>query len=194
MINKDSIFTLTIPNWENKVPIGKITPLYYKKGSKLPIKYKKAKLKKFGKVSIYVDKKGKKIIKNKNTVGEDKYWNLNGQQFYSTNMHWSTRSTIMNFYHSYFTTYIKKTFKKQFPIFLSHTITMEIFIYEVFSSKTPDITNQWPLPKLIEDSMVKAGILVDDSPQYRRKTSFEYIFVDNEKDRKLVIEFKYKKI
>jgi len=193
MITKDTIFTLTIPEWKNKVPVGRIAPQYYKKGSKLPSKHKGAKLKKFGRSSFYV-MGSKKIVKNPTKAGKPKFWNLNGQQFYTTNMHWSTRSTIMNFYHSYFTKYIKKQFKKQFPVFLSHSLEMNIEIYEIFSSKTPDITNMWLITKLFEDSMVKTGILIDDCPEYRRKTSYEYIFVEKEEDRKLLITFKYDKI
>jgi len=193
MITKNTVFTLTIPKWENRVPVGIVTPQYYKKGSKLPAKHKGAKLKKFGRSSFYINRGGKKIVKNAKTAGKAKYWNLNGQQFYSTNIHWSTRSTIMNFYHNYFTKYIKKQFKKQFPTFISHTLEMDIEIHEIFSNKTPDITNMWLLTKLFEDSMVKAGILVDDSPEYRRKTSYKYVFVEKEEDRKLIIRFSYDK-
>jgi hypothetical protein len=49
----------------------------------------------------------------------------------------------------------------------------------VYSSNTPDITNMWILTKLFEDALVNTGILRDDSPQFRTKTSYEYKFVEN---------------
>lgn len=194
MVTKDTVFTLTIPKWENKVKTGTIIAEYYKKKDKLPAKHKGAVLKKFGRTLIYVDKKKKKIIKNPAKVGKAIYWNLNGQQFYSTNIHWSVRSTIVNYYHRYFIKFIKKRFKQVFPTFLQYRLSMDITIYEIYSSHTPDITNMWILAKLFEDAMVTAKILRDDDPQFRCKTSYGYKFVTNEKDRKLKIKFKYVKL
>lgn len=194
MITQDTIFSITIPKWENKVKMGVVIAAYYKKKDKLPVKHKGATLKKFGRSNIYIDKKGKKIIKNPTKVGKPIYWNLNGQQFYSNNMHWSDRSSIVNYYHKYFTKYIKKTFKEQFPTFLNYRLSMDISIHEIYSTHTPDITNMWILAKLFEDSMVNAKILRDDDPQFRCSTSYGYRFVDKEEDRKLIIKFKYTKL
>jgi len=194
MITQKTTLTMTIRDWKNKMPVGKVPPQYYKKGTKLPLKYKGASLKKFGRASFYVDSKNKRLIRNEKTAGNVKYWNLNGQAFYSTNMHWTLRSQMTNFYHSYFTKHIKNRFKTPFPIFLGYRISIDIKIYDVYSSNTPDITNMWILTKLFEDALVNTGILRDDSPQFRTKTSYEYKFVENEKDRKLVIKFKYNKI
>ena len=193
MITTKSTFKITIPEWKNKVPVGTIITTYYKKSTKLPLKYKGAKLKKFGRSQFYVDKRGKKIVKNPTKAGNVKYWNLNGQSFYTTNMHWALRSQITTFYHKYFKNYIKKGFKTPFPVFLEYKLEMNMKIYDIYSSNTPDITNMWVLTKIFEDVMVKEGIIRDDSPQFRSKTSYEYIFVKEEKDRKLIIEFKYKK-
>jgi hypothetical protein len=52
--------------------------------------------------------------------GNPEYWNLNGQAFYSTNMTWKQRSTIVNFYHKYFATYVNKQLKEPFPTFMAH--------------------------------------------------------------------------
>lgn len=194
MITTNTVFKLVIPQWKNKIEISKIPKKYYAKGDKLPKKYNGATLKRFGSKYLYVDSDGNKIVKNPTKAGKSKYWNLNGQQFYSTNMHWALRKKIVDFYHKYFSEYIKKEFKEPFPIFLSYSITMEVKIYEVYSKFTPDITNMWILPKMIEDAMVNNKIIRDDSPQFRLKTSYEYIFVKDESKRKLVIKFKYKKI
>lgn len=193
MVTKDTVFTITIPEWENKVPTGTVIAEYYKKKDKLPAKHKGATLKKFGRSWIYVDKKKKKIVKNPTKVGKKTYWNLNGQQFYSTNMHWSTRSTITSYYHRYFKKFIRKQLKKPFPTFLNYRLSMDITIYEVYSTHTPDITNMWILAKLFEDALVTEKILRNDDPQFRNKTSYAYKFVKTEKARKLVIKFKYMK-
>ena len=193
MITPRSIFTVTVPEWTNKVKTGNVVATYYGKGTKLPAKHKGAKLKKFGKKHYYVNSKNKKIVRNPDKVGNPIYWNLNGQQFYTTNIHWALRSNIVNFYHRYFKVFIKNTFKTSLPVFESYKINMEIIIYDIYSKHTPDITNMWILAKLFEDAMVKEGVLRDDSPEFRGKTSYEYRFIRKKENRKLVIKFKYKK-
>ena len=191
MINEKSIFTLTIPQWVSQVRVGTVKTEYYTKKDNLPEKYAGAKLRKAGNSEYYVDGRNKKIVKNPATKGTPELWNLNGQAFYSTNMHWKMRTVIVNFYHAYFMKYIKKEWKEQFPVFLSYKLNMKIKIFDIYSSKTPDITNMWILAKMFEDTVVKAGILRDDSPEFRMETTYGYNFVDNVEDRKLVITFYY---
>jgi hypothetical protein len=40
---------------------------------------------------------------------------------------------------------------------------------------------------------VNTGLLREDSPEFRRRTEYDYIFVEDEVDRKLVVTFSYKK-
>ena len=70
---------------------------------------------------------------------------------------------------------------------------MEVIVYDVYSKFTPDITNMWILSKMIEDAVVNCGVLRDDSPEFRMYTGCGYKFVDDEKDRKIVVTFKYNK-
>jgi hypothetical protein len=74
---------------------------------------------------------------------EPEYWNLNGQAFTGLQ-----RSTIVNFYHKYFATYVNKQLKEPFPTFMA-TLNMDVIIYDVYSTFTPDITNMWILSKMI---------------------------------------------
>jgi hypothetical protein len=67
---------------------------------------------------------------------------------------------------------------------MAYTLNMDVIIYDVYSTFTPDITNMWILSKMIEDTVVKCKILRDDSP-FRRHTGIGYRFVEEEKDRKL---------
>jgi len=193
MVTPETVYSITIPQWVNKVPMGTIIADYYSVHNRLPKRYEGATVKRFGKTLYYIDAKGKKILRNPTKVGNTEYWRLNGQQFYSANMHHTKRTEIKNFYKSYFTPYIKEAFPTPFVIFEAYRITMQVLIYEVYTSKMPDITNMWILPKLFEDCVVSAGTLRDDSPAYRNDTNFGYRFVEKEEDRKLVITFAYTK-
>ena len=192
MITKKSVFTLVIPDWSNKIKKGKVARKYYTKKDKLPLKHKGAKLKKIGR-TFYYTSNGQKILKNTKTAGKEAYVRINGQKLYSGVMHWSERAFIVNHMHRVFIKEIKKTFDEPFPVFLGYTLKLKMEIYDVYTSTTPDIMNRWIEVKALEDAMVKAKILTEDSPEYRRSTCFEYIFVADEKDRKLVVTFSYAK-
>jgi hypothetical protein len=49
--------------------------------------------------------------------------------------------------------------KEPFPTFMAYTLNMDVIIYDVYSTFTPDITNMWILSKMIEDTVVKCKIL-----------------------------------
>jgi len=192
MIKKPE-FTLTIPNWKNKVCIGIVGPKYYKASNKTPKTISsKYKVKNVMRDYYYVDEKGAPVVKNKKNVGKEEMWAINGQSFYQAALHWKTRTKIVNEYHAYLTNFIKKEFSDPFPTYLNFSLSMHIDIYEIYTSHLPDITNMWILPKLIEDCFVNSKILKEDSPEFRMKTSYEYKFVNKKADRKLVVTFKYK--
>jgi len=193
MVTEKSIFILEIPEWVNKVRIGTVSTLFYTKGDALPKKHEGATLRRAGKKEYYIDDKNKKIVKNPLQKGTPEYWNLNGQAFYSNNITWKQRSTIVNYYHKYFAGFIEEQLKIPFPTFLSYKLDMEVIVYDVYSKFTPDITNMWILSKMIEDAVVNCGVLRDDSPEFRMYTGCGYKFVDDEKDRKIVVTFKYNK-
>jgi hypothetical protein len=148
--------------------------LYYTKGEALPSKHSYAK--KIGAkqyCGFKTQKNSKELFK-----GNPEYWNLNGQAFYSTNMTWKQRSTIVNFYHKYFAT-CQQAAKEPFHI---HGLHLEHGRdYLRYSTFTPDITNMWILSKMIEDTVVKCKILRDDSLEFRRHTGIGYRFVEEEK-------------
>ena len=195
MVCRGKTYKIEIKEWPSKVPVGNTPPKYYTKSSKLPKKYKDlAVLKKFGaKSSYWVFKKGlKKIVKKEGAI---KYWNLNGQAIYSGNMHWKTRTTVVNFYHGVFSKEIKKVIKKQLPTFLACGISISTDIYEIYSKFTPDITNMWLLEKIFEDTVKDMGLLKDDSPEFVIESGRKrYHWVTNEKDRKLIFTIKYIKV
>lgn len=191
MITTESIFTVTIPEWVNKVRIGTNTAKFYTSTCDLPKKYGECGLKKIKDTSYYVDGAGKKIIKNSKAVGNPIYWTVNGQGFYNNTTPWYIRSKAVKYYHKYFTKYIKEQLEEQIPTFLEYKLSMHIDIYDVYASTTPDISNMWILPKMFEDAVVNANVIRDDSPEFRTSTSYKYRFVREESDRKLVITFNY---
>lgn len=193
MVSEKSTFLLVIPQWVSKVKVGVIPIIYYTSGDSLPKKYAGALLKRVGNKSYYIDELGRKIIKNPDKKGTAEYWNMNGQSFYSNNITWRQRSLIVDFYHKYITPFVKQQLQEPFPEFLSYKIDMHVTIYEIFSHYTPDITNMWILVKLIEDTVVSCGVLRDDSPEFRMRTSYGYKFVETEEERKIEVKFKYNK-
>jgi len=189
---KKPTFSLIIPKWKKEVVIGIVEPTYYKASNSTPDKIKRKYTTKHCADGVYyVDKTGKRVIRNKKIIGNEQTWRVNGQQFYSSNIGWKKRTNIIKTYKKYILEYIREANFEKFPIYLNSAIAMHINIYEVYSHKTPDITNMWILAKIIEDCFVEEKILKEDSPEFRTKTSYEYIFVGEEKDRKLEIIFKY---
>jgi hypothetical protein len=77
-----------------------------------------------------VDSKHKKIVKNP-LKREPRVLELKWTSLYSTNMTWKQRSTIVNFYHKYFATYVKQL-KEPFPTFMAYTLNMDVIIYDVY--------------------------------------------------------------
>lgn len=66
---------------------------YYKKGSLIPKKYKGFL---FNKKSQLIDNEGVAIVKNKLSIGKPKFWRITFQDFYSGNVHHSTRVKMKN--------------------------------------------------------------------------------------------------
>ena len=184
-------YSVEIPDWVNRVPIGTVLAEYYTKKHKLPASLGKCKLKRFGSKYIYVDSKNKKVVRNKNKIGNTIHWNLNGQSFYSATIHWNTRSKITAFYAKYFKDYIIEQLPEKIPSYLGYALNIQMIIYDRYSTFTPDITNMWLLFKLFEDNLVKNKVIKDDSPGFILKTSYEYKFIEKHEERRLVFEFSY---
>jgi hypothetical protein len=123
-----------------------------------PSKHEGATLRKIGAKQYYVDSNTKNS-KEPSSKREPRVLELKWTSLYSTNMTWKQRSTIVNFYHKYFATYVNKQLKEPFPTFMAYTLNMDVIIYDVYSTFTPDITNMWILSKMIEDTVVKCKIL-----------------------------------
>ena len=183
-------YDIPVPEWPRKVVVGHSRDSYYTKSAKIPKKYaKSAVLKKFGKDKWYWIDKGttKRIVKK---AGGDTTWNFNGQGFYTGNIHWTTRTKIVNFYHKIFIKQIKEHVKENIPSCFGYALSVSVDIYDIYSSYTPDIGNVgWLLLKLFEDSLQEAGVLRDDSPEYIMESGrSRYHWVTKESGRKLIFK------
>jgi len=72
-------------------------------------------------------------------------------------LHWATKNKIKEKYYAE----IKKAGILYRP---DYAIDLTVTFY--FKSRVLDCTNCFPMVKMIEDGLVKEGVLKDDSPQY----------------------------
>ena len=185
-------YTVTIPSWEASYLKSEKTRAKYwlwKDRAKLPKKYSTALSPEplvRGAKAYCVDENGERFIKNTKKVGTANRWVLNGQDLYNAVMDWRLRKTIAQYYHSYFSGYIKEQLT---PITLPEGkyLSVGCDIYEQRRGNMPDVSNMWLLEKFFEDALQECGIIPDDNPDYIRESGRKrYYFVEKEEDRKLV--------
>lgn len=185
-------YEVKIPNWQNYFIVSKKTnPKYWlwKDRDKLPIKYKKLLYPKpllKGTKEYCIDSNYNRFIKNTKSVGKENKISLNGQILYNDKADWRLRAKIVNYFHEYFTYYIKSQLK---PIKIPDNCYLSIScdIYEINKGNLPDISNMWILEKLFEDSLTINKIIPDDGPKYVIESGRKkYHWVTEEKDRALI--------
>lgn len=192
-----------IPQWQSKILISnEIRAKYweFKDFSKLPKKHLENInpnyfFKKIGKKTFVIDKEGNKLLKNTKSVGKPKYWVLNGQDLYNAVLDWRRRSKMAEYYHNYFSNYIKDqltpiNFDELYSLgFIGVSISCDI--YEIKKGQLIDVSNLWLLEKFFEDSLVNCKIIPDDNPNYVLESGKKrYYWVDNPQERKLVFNIK----
>lgn len=187
-------YQIIIPNWEYKYVRTKSTiPKYWlsKDSNKLPKKYKEVldpnkAVFKNGKFYC-CDQNQNRFLKNTLKVGKENSLKLNGQSLYNAMLNWRERSKLAEYYHKYFSSYIKEQIK---PI--KFEVGKDFFsiscdIYEIKRSSMPDVSNMWLLEKFFEDSLQECGIIPNDSPDYVIESGRKrYHWVNKEEDRKLI--------
>lgn len=192
-------YQVIIPQWENKyVKSKKTAPKYWlwKDREKLPLKYKDILFHQpisMGKKDYCIDKNYQRFLKNTKKVGTENTIILNGQNLYNASTDWRLRSKIVDYYHTYFSKYIKEQISK-IDIPVGNYLSISCDIFEIPRGQMPDISNMWILEKLFEDSLTACNIIPDDGPKYVLESGRKrYHWVEKEEDRKLVfnIEFVY---
>lgn len=88
---------------------------------------------------------------------------VSSNKAYSGFKHWSVRKKLKDLYHTYMMQFKGKYIVDEFPVRITYSFE--------WKSRPLDTTNQFFMIKLIEDGMVHAGILPDDSIAYVYETT-----------------------
>lgn len=93
------------------------------------------------------------------------HWKVSTNQYYSSS-HWSFRSYMKKNFQSAYVP-IMKTMKKQtrFPVYLK-------FKFE-FKGRSLDCSNLSIMGKMLEDCLVFAGVMPDDTPEYVKSVTYQ---------------------
>ena len=93
-------------------------------------------------------------------------WKVSANEIYESKF-WAQRSKIVKQYRQAYVPQVKKILKPvvNYPVKISY--------YFLFKGTALDSTNCFYMAKLLEDCMVKAGILRDDAPKYVKSSSVE---------------------
>ena len=153
---------------------------YYKAGDAIPKRYQHYKYSK----GILVDDNGKPVVKNPIAAGTPRIKKINTQVIYRGDGHF-TRSKMVHEMKEFFREYIcgiPPVSSSSYPL------EIEIQIHNVAGKADFDVDNLTSIyTKTITDCIVDCGLIPDDSIRYIRKTSGQFVPIENEEDRKLVI-------
>ena len=188
------IYTVTVPQWQNSYQFSASTKVKYwewKDLEKLPKKYKDLvdrHPKLVGKKAYCARPDGELFVKNPLKAGTPNLWILNGQALYSAVLNWRQRKSVAEYFHAYFTTYIKVQLS---PIILNEGeyLSISCDIYEVQRGNMPDVSNMWLLEKFFEDALQECGIIPDDGPKYVIESGRKrYHWVNTAEERNLIFK------
>ena len=129
------------------------------------------------------------VIKNSRSAGTPRLKKINGQDFYSGNVMPQVRAKIVS--------EMKRFFAEHFegipPIDENdYPIEMELEIHYTIKNDLFDIDNLgWVYTKVIQDVLKDAGIIPEDDIRYIRKSGgCQFVEVETEDDRKILIKIK----
>ena len=183
----DELLLIEIPGYITHVELSKSRrKKYFTPEDKLPIKYK---TERFGFVKgKLVDLETKQVVvKNPKVAGTPKMKKINGQDFYSGNVIPQVRAKMIAEMKKFFTEHfegIPAIPMDEFPV------EMEIEIHYAMKNDLFDVDNLgWVYTKVIQDVLKDTGIIPDDDVRYIRKSGgCQFVPVDSEDDRKIVIK------
>jgi len=187
--------TVVIEKYVTKVKISeKRRPVYYVKGGKIPIIYKRNpnrfifKEKKFSKhtqLLLYDNKEKKFVVKNERVLDKPRTITIGGNLLYA-GMHERVRMKIMSAIKDDFRRYIQylKPIEK-FPVQINAKI------YAIPGLRNWDLDNLWIYIKAFQDLLIEYNIVPDDSVRFITKPAgFEFTPVSQLKDRKMIFTIK----
>lgn len=185
----EELLIIEIPGYITHVELSKSRrKKYFTPEDKIPIKYDKPEYG-FIKERLVELKTKTPVIKNSRTAGTPRLKKINGQDFYSGNVMPQVRAKIIcemkNFFMEHFEG-IPPIDPESFPI------EMELEIHYIVKNDLFDIDNLgWVYTKVIQDVLKEAEIIPEDDIRYIRKSGgCQFVPVDSEDDRKIVIKIK----
>jgi hypothetical protein len=209
-MNKELLTSIVIPNFITKVQIAKERrPIYYEKNGKIKVPESKLKHIKNGKFKydwqfhkigssikeLLTDLETKlPVLKNPLVAGKSKYLQIKGNLFYSGFSHFSQRILVINAIKDDFREYFKQINEissNNYPLEMEYIFFDEIVLKkEKGKNLSQDLDNKiYPYKKSIQDLMVSMKIIPEDTLEFIRKSSEEFIHSMNK--RLIVNIYKY---
>ena len=145
------------------------------------------------------------IAKTKNKVAPNKYVKLNNQSIYNSNLNRFARNIVVGNLHAYLAPYLKP----HADVLRIFPRVIEVHIYTVrnhgsisrrkgniiWKPAAEDYKPHWDIEnlatiwtKVINDSLVKANVIPDDTIEYVNGVFYKYYEVEDIKDLKIVIQ------
>lgn len=200
MINR-LIDQVDIPLYITRVKIAESRrPKYYEQGlsKKIPKKYSNKK--KFDFIAVKVGKRiryyladlsnNTPILANPKVAGKPKFMKIRGNDFYSGFGNPAMRSNVVNLIKESLTPH----FRDMDPINANDYPLYIEFTYFDTIEESQDLDNKrYAYEKCILDLLQKEKKIVNDNVQYITKLSSEFVAVESEEDRCLIIKFRCNK-
>lgn len=191
------ITQVDIPLYITRVKIANARrPKYYEKGSSKKIPKKYSNVKKFNFIPIKVGTRiryyladlsdNTPIVANPKTAGKPKFMKIRGNDFYSGFGNPAMRSTVVNLIKeglSPFFVDMNPILAADYPLYIE-------FIYFDTVEESQDLDNKrYAYEKCTLDLLQRDKKIINDNVKYIVKLSSEFVAVESEEDRCLVVKF-----
>jgi len=133
------------------------------------------------------------VIRNTRTAGTPSFQKINGQAIW-VGMNEYVRVKLRNQLHEYYEPQITQLNPAVLQPPKDHYLHIEYIFYFPFSSREPNgwqdyFNHAMPYMKTFEDTLVKCGKLINDSPMVIRGGYARYVGIPTDTDRRLVVQF-----
>ncbi len=185
----DEILVIEIPGYITHVELSKSRrKKYFTPDDRIPLKYQKEHYK-FIKGRLTDTETKEVVVKNPRVAGTPRLKKINGQDFYSGTVMPQVRAKIVAEMKKFFSVHfqgIPAIDAEHFPV------EMELEIHYTMKNDLFDIDNLgWVYTKVIQDVLKDEKIIPDDDIRYIRKSGgCQFVPVEDEEDRKIVIRIK----
>jgi hypothetical protein len=191
------ITQVDIPQYITRVKIANARrPRYYEKGSSKKIPKKYSNKKNFDFIPVKVGKRicyyladlsdNSPVLANPKVAGKPKMMKIRGNDFYSGFGNPAMRSNVVNLIKEGLSPY----FKDMDPIKAAdYPLYLEFTYYDTIEESQDLDNKRYAYEKCILDLLQKEGRIVNDNVKYIVKLSSEFVAVESEEDRCLVVKF-----